>query len=221
MNTFIRTRTPLGMLAALGIAAALAGCGSDTASDATTVTVSGDVPIAYVKRANTMRMNPTNGAPSAPGGDLLIREKSSPSAPEHNVTARFTQNVGDASDPEVSYDGKKIIFSMRCPTTNTSTIDGQPACTGRWNIWEYDMTGTGFTEGKFRRLTATTDDDDVDPAYLPAGRGFVFSSNRQTTSKVNQSLGQTYFALDEYERERVFNLHTMDATGQEIGRAHV
>jgi len=218
MNRLTRTRTQLGATAAITCAliATLAGCGSDTASDATTVTVSGDVPIAYVKRANTMRMNPTNGAPSAPGGDLLIREKSSPSAPEHNVTARFTQGVGDASDPEVSYDGKKIIFSMRCPTTNTATIDGQPACTGRWNIWEYDMTGTGFADGKFRRLTATTDDDDVDPAYLPAGRGFVFSSNRQTTSKTKQALGQTYFMLDEYERERVFNLHTMDATGQAI-----
>jgi hypothetical protein len=45
--------------------------------------------------------------------------------------------------------------------------------------------------------------------YLPAGQGIVFTSNRQTESHVNQALGHTYYALDEYERERVFNLHTM------------
>lgn len=199
---------------------ALAGCGggksdSSSATDSA-VTVNGDVPVAYVMRANTMRMNPTNGAPSAPGGDLYIREKSSPSAPEHNITAQFTQGKGDASDPEVSYDGKKIVFAMRCPTSNTATLNGQPACTGRWNIWEYDMTDASLTTGKFRRLTSSSTDDDVDPAYLPAGRGFVFSSNRQAKSHVNQAVGHDYYALDEYERERVFNLHTMDAQGGNV-----
>ena len=214
-----RTRTPTPAWAGLALAACmvlLAGCGKDGAADANTVTVAGDVPIAYVKRATTLSINPTNGAPSAAGGDLLIREKSSASAPEHNITAAITQGQGDASDPEVSYDGKKIIFALRCPTSNTSTIGGAAACTGRWNIWEYDMTSGGFTGGTLRRLTASSADDDVDPAYLPAGRGFVFSSNRQAKSKTLQALGQTYFALDEYERERVFNLHTMDASGAAI-----
>jgi Hydrazine synthase alpha subunit middle domain len=204
-------------LSAAVLVLGLAACGKGSDS----VVVEGDVPVAYVKRANSIRMNPTNGAPFAAGGDLLLREKSSPSAAEHNVTAAFTRSAagvpnGDVSDPEVSYDGKKIIFSMRCPAANPATIAGQPACTGHWNIWEYDMSSGGMTAGTFRRLTATTTDDDVDPAYLPGDRGFVFSSNRQTKSKVNQSLGQTYYALDEYERERVFNLHTMDAQGGNI-----
>jgi hypothetical protein len=198
------------------LAAAIAGCGSGSASDETTVTVEGDVPLAYVKRSTAIDMNPTDGTPFEAGGDLMIREKSSASAPEHNITAAITQGVGDASDPEVSYDGKKLVFALRCPTSNTSTIDGEPACTGKWNIWEYDMTDGGITGGALRRLTASTEDDDVDPYYLPAGRGVVFASNRQTKSKVNQALGQTYYALDEYERERVLNLHTMDADGGEI-----
>ena len=119
----------------------LAGCGKG--SD--TVTVEGDVPLAYVKRSTALAQNPTDGMPSAPGGDLMVREKSSPSAPEHNVTARFTQGVGDVSDPEASYDGKKLVFAMKCPTTNTATTGNPavPACTGRWNIWEYDMSA-GF-----------------------------------------------------------------------------
>ncbi|HEX6706445.1 MAG TPA: hypothetical protein VF169_16930 [Albitalea sp.] len=207
--------------AVAALAAVTAGCGSGSASDSTTVTVNGDVPVAYVMRASSIGANPTNAAPTAEGGDLMIREKSSASAPEHNITARFTQGHGDASDPEVSYDGKKIVFAMRCPTSNTSTLaDGTtPACTGRWNIWEYDMT-SGLTSGTFKRLTSSTTDDDVDPAYLPAGGGFVFTSNRQTKSKA-QALGRTYFALDEYERERVMNLHTMDAQGANITQISV
>lgn len=209
----VQTKLRTESIAVLGLAAlALAGC---TSKNTDNVTVSGDVAVAYVKRANTIGMNPTDGANTAPGGDLIIREKSSPSAPEHNVTASITQGQGDVSDPEVSYDGKKIVFALRCPTSNTSTIGGQPACTGRWNIWEYDMTTGGFAGGTLRRITNSTQDDDVDPAYLPAGRGFVFASNRQSKTKTVIN-GQSFFALDEYERERVLNLHTMAADGSNI-----
>lgn len=201
---------------------ALSGCGSGDGSslsgstaDPASASVS-DTPIAYAKRVNTISANPTNGAPTAPGGDIIIREKASPSAHEHNITTQFTQGVGDAAGPEVSYDGKKLLFAMRCPTTNTAMLGTERACTGRWNIWEYDMSNGGLTGGAYRRLTSSTDDDDVDPTYLPGGRGVVFTSNRQTKSKLNQALGRSYFALDEYERERVFNLHTMDAEGGNI-----
>jgi hypothetical protein len=202
-------------LVALGVLS-LAACGGGSKSDSSTVTVQGDVPIAYAKRVNTIGLNPTNGAPTAPGGDLMIREKSSPSAPEHNITAQFTLGKGDAATPEVSWDGKKILFSMRCPTDNAVTIGGAPACTGHWNIWEYDMTTGGLTGGTFKRLTASTGDDDIHPVYLPAGQGIVFTSNRQTESHLNQALGHSYYALDEYERERVFNLHTMAMDGSAI-----
>ena len=214
MNELTRVCAQTCAVAVLGLT--LAACGSGSSSGSNSVTVQGDVPLAYVKRSTAIAMNPTDGTSTADGGDLMIREKSSPSAPEHNITAAITQGKGDASDPEASYDAKKLVFSLRCPTTNTSTINGQPACTGKWNIWEYDMTTGGFTGGTLRRITSSTDDDDVDPAYLPAGGGFVFSSNRQTKSKLHQATGQVYYSLDEYERERVINLHTMDAQGGNI-----
>ncbi|HET9693924.1 MAG TPA: hypothetical protein VFP48_06040, partial [Steroidobacteraceae bacterium] len=98
------------LAAAIAAAATVAvGCGSGSGGS-DSVTVNGDVAIAYAKRANTINMNPTDGTPSAPGGDLILREKSSPSAAEINVTAAITQGNGDVSDPEVSYDGKKIVF---------------------------------------------------------------------------------------------------------------
>jgi hypothetical protein len=107
---------------------------------------------------------------------------------------------------------------MRCPTSNSARIGGAAACTGRWNIWEYTLPAGGFVGGSYHRLTASTTDDDVDPYYLPGG-GFVFASNRQATTAAlqGQALGaQPYFALDEYERERVLNLHTMNADGGAI-----
>jgi hypothetical protein len=212
-------RWVLGAAVAAAATALAAGCGSGSGGS-DTVTVNGDVAIAYAKRANTLMMNPTDGAPSAPGGDLIVREKSSPSAAEINVTAAITQGQGDVSDPEVSYDGRKIVFALTCPTSNTSTIGGVPACTGRWNVWEYDMTAGGLAGGTLRRITASTEDDDVDPAYLPAGRGFVFASNRQTQTKSVVD-GRSVYAVDEYERERVLNLHTMDADGGAITQISV
>ena len=208
---------------AVTAAIVVAGCsGSGTTppdSGGNSLTINGNVPIAYAKRSTSLNVNPTNGAPFAEGGDLMIRELSSPSAREFNVTAAITQGNGDVSDPEVSYDGKKIVFAMRCPTSNTSSVGGVAACTGHWNIWEYDMS-PGLSSGIFRRITSSTTDDDVDPAYLPADRGFVFSSNRQTTTK-SQALGQSYFQVDEYERERVFNLHTVDRNGGAVTQISV
>jgi len=202
----------------LAVATALAACsGSDSPGDA--AVVHGDVPIAYVKRAAAVGLNPTDGANFAPGGDLLLREKSSPSAAEHNLTAAITQGQGDVSDPEVSYDGRRIVFALRCPSRNTSTVDGQPACTDRWNIWEYDMGAIGsgsLLGGRLRRLTHSSSADDVDPVYLPGRRGIVFSSNRQAKSSLDQALGRAYFAADEYERERVMNLHSMAADGSGV-----
>ena len=46
------------------------------------------------------------------------------------------------------------------------------------------MTAGGLAGGTLRRITASTASDDVDPAYLPAGGGFVFSSNRQTKTSM-------------------------------------
>ncbi len=194
-----------------GALVALAGCSGQGGDP-----VANNVPIAYAQRVNTIDLNPLSGAPSAPGGDLMVRDLSSASAYEHNVTTAITQGAGDVADPETSYDGKRIAFAMRCPTTNTSTVGGVPACTGHWNIWEYDTSTGGLASGTLRRVTSSTQDDDVHPAYLPAGGGFVFSSNRQAGSYANQALGRAYYALDEYERERVFNLHTMDAQGGHI-----
>src|SRR4030065_2962997 len=90
--------------------AILSGCSAGTSDS---VTVDGDVAIAYVKRPTGSLGNPTDAIMFTAGGDLYMREKSSPSAPEINITASDTHGQGDVSDPECSYDGKKLLFSMR------------------------------------------------------------------------------------------------------------
>jgi mono/diheme cytochrome c family protein len=181
----------------------LTGCGASPGGTDTASTAN-DVPIAYVKRPiNSQSMNsavgnPTDSVTFHRGGDLYIRDISSPSATEKNITASYTQGRGDVSDPEVSYDGKKILFSMRGPADST------------WNIWEYNRDANTL-----RRVipdnTEANKGDDVDPAYLPDGR-IVFSSNRQQKSIL--TVGYKY--VDEYDRETSTVLHVMNADGSGI-----
>lgn len=68
---------------------------------------------------------------------------------------------GVVRDPEVSFDGKKIIFSWR------KNIDDY------YHIYEVNADGTAL-----RQLTFINGVSDIDPLYLPDG-GVVFSSSRQ------------------------------------------
>ena len=167
------TKLSLGAVITTGLLV-LGGCGAGPASSENTAASPDDVPIAYVKRPlNPQAMdspvgNPTDSVTFHLGGDLYVREISSASAVESNITSAYTQGRGDVSDPEVSYDGKKILFSMKGPGDST------------WNIWEYNRDAKTLLR-IIRDNAAANQGDDVDPAYLPDGR-IVFSSNRQHKS---------------------------------------
>lgn len=84
----------------------------------------------------------------------------------YDVSAKSTRTLlecaeGVIRDPEVSYDGKRIIFSMRSDKESY------------YHIYEINVDGTGL-----RQLTFAEGVSDIDPAYLPDG-GIVFSSTRQ------------------------------------------
>ena len=64
-------------------------------------------------------------------------------------------------DPELSFDGKKIIFSMR---KNKDDF---------YHIYEINTDGS-----ELKQLTFAEGVSDIDPLYLPDG-GIVFSSTRQ------------------------------------------
>jgi hypothetical protein len=188
------------LIVSCAVLAACSGGGDDGST-----TVEGEVAVAYVKRPVSTLGNPTDSVITGQGGDLYIRNKSSPSSSETNVTGPYTLGGGDVSDPEVSYDGKKILFAMRRPGD------------ANWGVWEYDTTSS-----QMRRIacdaTGTGDvlaaGNDVDPAYLPDGR-IVFVSDRQGGSRrMMQAQGVTpYVHVDEYEREAVTAVHVMNSDG--------
>jgi len=75
------------------------------------------------------------------------------------VTCLINDPKGGVRDPQVHYDGKKILFSYR--------KGGQPY----YNLHEINVDGTSLrqiTKGPF---------DDIEPAYLPDG-GIIFCSTR-------------------------------------------
>lgn len=196
----------------------LGACSGESNNSATS---GNDVPVAYVKRPTGAFSNPTDSVNSANGGDLYMREKSSPSSPEVSITGSYTNGVGDVSDPEVSYDGTKLLFAMRCGATSA------PACRDpynegtndlSWNIWEYDLR-TQTMRRIIRQNAVSSLGNDVDPAYLP-GSKIVFTSTRQASSRQATTSSEPgavgYIYTDEYEREPVTVLHVMNSDGTDI-----
>jgi len=199
-------------------AAVLSACGGgsgDETSLSSNVVIEGDKPIAYVERNSNTTGNPTDAAMCSAGGKLYVRKLSSPSSSKTDVTSHLTNGQGDVSDLEVSYDGTKILFAMKL---NCSS--------GTWNIYEYDSTKALSSTNPARIIQDNTSanlGDDIDPAYVPrtdtnGGNLIVFSSNRQVRTKELMTANniEPYSYRDEYERERVSILHTMNENGTGI-----
>jgi hypothetical protein len=105
----------------------------------------------FVKTTASETLNRTESA-----GNLF---KLSPISPDGVVTPVTNFTGANVCDPAVSFDGKKILFSMR------------PSGGGSHNIYEIDADGTGL-----RQVTGGGGDD-FDPLYLPDGR-IAFTSTR-------------------------------------------
>lgn len=182
-----------------------------------------DTPIAYVKRAIPVD---NNGDPVQPdirdpllfsfGGDVYIKDRASAGASERNITASITAGMGDVKDIAASYDGNKILFSLRLedPDENDNIFF-------TWNIYEYDITTQQLRRVIISNITAD-EGDDVSPYYLPDGR-IVFSSDRQTQSKAilldEGVLGPDkpqFSSADESGQTRALVLHIMNDDGSDI-----
>ncbi|MBL3528578.1 MAG: hypothetical protein JMN27_13790 [gamma proteobacterium endosymbiont of Lamellibrachia anaximandri] len=173
-----------------------------------------DHPVAYVQRPVTgieqedMRRLITFN----PGADLYLRERASPSADEHNLTRQLTGGGGDVRDLQVSYDGERLLFSLRLPLIEGLDEADQPS----WNIWEYN-----HVDNSLRRvITSDTHAEaghDIAPHYLPDGR-ILFSSSRQKSAKallLDEGKPQ-YAAINESGQEPIFVPHVMQADGSDI-----
>jgi hypothetical protein len=109
-----------------------------------------------------------------PGGALRSFDASSGAA-----ATLVDAPKGWARDPEISYDGKKIVFALRRNMKEN------------FHIFEVNSDGTNS-----RPLTSAAGVTDFDPAYLPDG-GIVFSSTREPKYNMcSQDIGANLFRMD-------------------------
>ncbi len=187
--------------------------GSGQSADPVTL----DFPVFYVKRpvpdAEAAVMSDARRLrPFEIGADLYMRARAAVSAPEINLTADITEDLGDVRDLDVSYDGQKVLFAMRARFIEDADEEDQPT----WDIWEYDAAARQLRRVMTSDIEAEKGHD-IMPHYLPDGR-IVFSSTRQDISRgLLLDEGKPQFAAqDEDNREPAFVLHVMDADGRNI-----
>jgi hypothetical protein len=104
--------------------------------------------------------------------------KLSPIAPDGVVTPITNFTGASISDPCVSFDGKKILFSMR------------PAGGQNRNIYEINADGTGL------RQVTSGGGHDFDPLYLPDDRILFTSSRDNEMDEYNHAPAEHMYACD-------------------------
>jgi hypothetical protein len=213
------------LVLASGLALTFAACSSGPGGTDVTIgsgqnmdPVTLDFPVFYIKRPlptdNVRERDARELMRFEIGADLFMRDRASPSAPEVNLTGEITEGLGDIRDLSVSYDGTKVLFSMRAQYIEGADEEDQPT----WNIWEYDTT-TSVLRRIIASDTIAEEGHDIMPHYLPDGR-IVFTSTRQRTARailLDENKPQ-FAALDEDNREPAFVLHVMDADGTNINQ---
>ncbi len=147
----------------------LASCGSSPPDDI--LDKSGQAAIVFVRENsrtnNQSQAMRSNADEFYPGSDIFLLSPISSQGKLTNLTGQYTtrgqndpRNYGACADPEVSYDGKKILFSMKINRNS------------RWRVYEMNADGSNLVQ-----LTDGQGGDDMDPAYLPNGQ-IVFTSTR-------------------------------------------
>ncbi len=199
----------------------LAGCTESTTGSKVTGADPGvlEAPIAFVKRPIALDDNGNEEQSDlrdplffVAGGDVYLRSNSTVTATEINITGSVTGGKGDVKGLRPSFDGTKLLFSLRLFDDDPND-DVVPS----WNIYEYDLSTQTLRRIIDSDLTAE-EGDDVSPAYLPDGR-IIFSSNRQVQSVeilTNEEGKPPFRALDENEDTLAMVLHVMDENGGEL-----
>jgi hypothetical protein len=224
-----RAKRLVGACAAFAASFVLGACSSGDAGNGVAIgsgqaandPVAPDFAIAYVKRPLRDAADPNGAFQEDPRvqrvwngpADVYLRERATPSATERNVTARLTEGRWDVRDLEPSYDGRKLLFSMRPPLRPNAPESQQP----KWAIYEYDVESDALRR-VIRSDIVAAEGHDVSPHYLPDGR-ILFTSTRQRGAKaVLIDEGKSQFAAGvEGNRNRpAFVLHVMNADGTGI-----
>jgi hypothetical protein len=199
-------------------AVGLAGCQPGSSGDGIDPGVI-EIPFAYIKRP--VPVNPDDGSDAesdmreprlfSAGGDVYLRSSTAVGASIVNVTRRVTGGLGDVKGLNVSFDGTRLIFSLRLFDPDL-TDDVRPS----WNIYEYDVESDQLRRVITDELIAEQGDD-LFPSYLPDGR-IVFTSSRQKQAGENlvNEGKPAYQALDEDGQTIAMVLHVMNGDGTNL-----
>ncbi len=113
--------------------------------------------------------------PFLPGGGIFVL---SPDRPDAQATMIFDAQGGICRDPEISFDGMRVLFSYR------------PSEDGYYHIHELNVDGTDLrqiTSGPFH---------DLDPFYLPDGRIGMTSTRCKSRALCFWVRAATLFVID-------------------------
>src|SRR3990167_892442 len=231
-NKYLHKSALQALIVTVLIVTGLTACGGGLSGDENeTDPVVVDNPVAFIKRpllfdedeppllAQSDIRDPVT---FNPGAVLYIKSRATPTAPATDITSHIFSDPSllnedgellyDVKDLDVSYDGRKLLFSMRAPEDEDLDEDEQPT----WNIWEYDVDAN-----RLQRIIASDfvaeEGQDIAPTYLPDGR-ILFSSTRQQDAKgilLNEDKPQ-YSAQTEGRNSDNFVLHVMNADGTDI-----
>ena len=182
----------------------LSGC--RFTSDSESVVINGDYPIAYVKRPKASLGSAIDSKLGIVGSDLFLRDLPSPDAQEINITRSLTNGAGMVADPDVSFDGTKIVFALKCTSSSSDRCKDDST----WNIWIYDHK-QGTLERAIKDYQVANAADDLDPAFLPDGN-IIFSSTRQKTTYEKNN----FQYADEDSHNPASVLHTLNLASQTI-----
>jgi len=166
-HTLDAARALLVAAALIGVAAA--GCRDSAPDDLILQTPTTDA-LVFVKADAEETLNRTNGSSN------LFRL--SPISPGGVVTPITNFTGASISDPCVSYDGRRILFSMR------------PAGGGARNLYEIGADGSGL------RQVTSGGGADFDPLYLPDDRILFTSSRANEMDEYNHAPAEHMYVCD-------------------------
>jgi hypothetical protein len=192
--------------------------GSGSSGPASIVFVSREIPaegtIYWDKPKGLPGVGPYSRYQVASPGKLLVREANGTirALVDGSKPTAASLNLVDVNAPDVSYDGKTIVFAG-LPKGNYNRDPHDK--TGAWRIYSIKVDGSSLKQLTFsdqdlnlqqfnEASNGLSQYDDSDPVWLPDGR-IVFSSTR-------------WPSYAQYSGVRTTNLHVMNADGSKMRR---
>ena len=174
-----------------------------------TATFSADAPIVFVSRDLSKDTGPVEDqvVRRARSGRLLVRQANGDITPLVDASTSPAHPL-DVSDPDVSWDGQRIVFAGFSKSENAWRIyetDANPSGPGGSEPRQLTRSDRVFDLSPFGEHAASLESyDDLDPCYLPDGR-ICFVSSR-------------YPGVAPDGRARTTNLYVMNADGSDLRR---